>query len=273
MPDPRWRQIAEDLRQKIETGEIGHDGAPLPTELELQDLYGASRNTVRDAIRWLAARDLVYSRSGQGTFVKRKPEPFVTSLAVGAGLTSEGRKYAEAVDASKRTRKDSPPIVEVQQAAGLVADELQVPAGSTVVSRHQRRHIDDDPYSLQTTWYPMDLARKAERLLQAIDIEDGAVLYLDQELGIKEAGRRDRITVRLPDAVEVSFFGLPDDGRISVYELVRTGFDAEGHPIRVTITTLPVDRNQFVIVDGAVPGDLPQGGSPTGKNASPGLTP
>jgi GntR family transcriptional regulator len=67
-----WRSIAEDLRLKIESGELGRDGKPPPTELELQDAYSASRNTVRDAVKWLASRNLVYTRSGQGTFVRRR---------------------------------------------------------------------------------------------------------------------------------------------------------------------------------------------------------
>jgi DNA-binding FadR family transcriptional regulator len=54
MPYPRWRQIAEDPRAKIEAGELASDGSPLPAELELRDQYDASRNTVRDAVKWLA---------------------------------------------------------------------------------------------------------------------------------------------------------------------------------------------------------------------------
>ena len=49
MPEPMYRQIADDLRQKIESGELG-SGRQLPTELELRDQYEASRNTVRDAV-------------------------------------------------------------------------------------------------------------------------------------------------------------------------------------------------------------------------------
>ena len=54
MPDPIWLLIAEDLQLKIESGELGRDGKPLPTELELQEAYRASRHTVREAIKWLA---------------------------------------------------------------------------------------------------------------------------------------------------------------------------------------------------------------------------
>jgi GntR family transcriptional regulator len=46
MADPMYRQIADDLRAKIESSEIG-PGDQLPTETELMDQYEASRNTVR----------------------------------------------------------------------------------------------------------------------------------------------------------------------------------------------------------------------------------
>jgi GntR family transcriptional regulator len=79
MPEPMYRQIAEDLRGKIERGKIAQ-GAQLPTEIELMEQYDASRNTVRDAIKLLTARDLVETRPGQGTFVVEKINPFVTTL-------------------------------------------------------------------------------------------------------------------------------------------------------------------------------------------------
>ena len=79
MADPMYRQIADDLRRQIETGELA-PGAQLRTELELREKYEASRNTVRDAIKWLITRGLVETRPGQGTFVVEKMIPFVTTL-------------------------------------------------------------------------------------------------------------------------------------------------------------------------------------------------
>ena len=64
MADPMYRQIADDLRQQIESGELA-PGAQLPTELELRDQFAASRNTVRDAITWLTSLGLVESRAGR----------------------------------------------------------------------------------------------------------------------------------------------------------------------------------------------------------------
>jgi hypothetical protein len=62
--------------------------------------------------------------------------------------------------------------------------------------------------------------------------------------------------VRTPDQDEGTFFKLPDDGRIPVISLMRTGYQASDSgptPFRVLITVLPADRNQLVINSGDVP--------------------
>jgi GntR family transcriptional regulator len=260
-----YRQIAEDLRAQIESGALAR-GSQLPTELELRERYEASRNTVRDAMKWLMNLGLVETRPGQGTFVVEKIDPFVTTLVTDVnplssdqetGLGGEGTAYAAEVSAQGRKATDSNLRIEIQQAAGVVAEELQIPEGTPVVSRHQQRLIDGTPYSLQTTFYPMRLVeRGAVRLIQAEDMRTGAVPYLEEALGIKQVGWRDRITVRAPDSTEAAFFRLPEDGRIAVFETLRTGYDDTSRPLRLTITTYPADRNQFVIRVGRTPDGL-----------------
>jgi GntR family transcriptional regulator len=253
MLDPIYRRIADDLRQKIESGEL-KAGGQLPTELELRDRYEASRNTVRDAVKWLINLGLVETRPGQGTFVVQKFDPFVTTLDSATGFGGESDAYANVVSATGRKPTDSVPRVEIQQAEGVIAAELGLEQGSTVLSRHQQRLIDGAPYSLQTTFYPMRLVEQgAVKLIQAEDMRTGAMRYLEEELGIKQVGWRDRITVRAPDTTEATFFKLPEDGRIAIFETLRTGYDEFDNPLRLTVTVYPADRNQFVINVGRVP--------------------
>src|SRR5580700_9155353 len=79
MADPMYRQIAEDLREQIESGQLG-SGQQLRTEVELREHYGASRNTVRDAVKLLTALGLVETKAGQGTFVVQEMKPYITTL-------------------------------------------------------------------------------------------------------------------------------------------------------------------------------------------------
>ena len=252
MADLMYRQIAEDLQRRIESEELS-PGAQLPTELELREQYDASRNTVRDAIKWLITRGLVETRPGQGTFVTERITPFVSNLTG----PPEGRDtdvYLAEVVASSRTPKMSDPRVEMQRAVGNIARALHLPEGTPVVSRHQQRFIDRTPWSLQTSFYPMTLVEQgAIKLIQATSIEPGTVDYLAAECGIKQVGYRDSIAVRPPNEVETAFFKLPADGRVSVFEVYRVGFDQDGDRIRLTITVYPADRNRLVAQVGDVP--------------------
>jgi GntR family transcriptional regulator len=250
MSDPMWRRIAEGLRLKIESGELA-PGSQLPTEKELAAQQRASRNTIRDALKWLLSRGLVQTRPGRGTFVADKIDPFVTTLSqdpeTGFG-GGEGIAYMSEVRASGRAPNASQPKVEVHLAAGEIAADLQLAENSPVISRHQRRYIDDKPYSLQTSYYPMSLVDSgASLLIRPQGIEPGTVTYLKRAVGLEQAGYRDRITVRSPTVAESAFFELPDDGRVAVFVTRRTAFDKDRKPFRLTISIFPADRNEFVI--------------------------
>ena len=186
---PMYQQIAEKLRARIEAGELA-PGAQLPTELELRDQYSSSRNTIRDAIKRLTSQGLVETRPGQGTFVTPRVDPFVTScpgtLTRGPG---EGAAYLSEVNKSNRSPSVTLPRVEIQVPPAEVKRRLRVPPDTQVVSRHESRHIDGIPWSLQTSFYPMDFITKgATHLLMAEDIEEGAV-QLPSRDHRRQAGR------------------------------------------------------------------------------------
>ncbi|HEY6500943.1 MAG TPA: GntR family transcriptional regulator [Streptosporangiaceae bacterium] len=261
MAEAKYRLIADELGESITTGRLTPNSR-LPTEEQLSKQFGASRNTIRDAVKWLINRGLVETRPGQGTFVVDPPVPFVTTLSgdwqeesgLGGG---EGLAALKEVEARDRKARVSVPDVGVKKAEGYIADRLQVAVGSAVVSRHQERYIDEQPWSMQTSYYPMDLViRGANRLLDTDDLKDGTIKYLRETLQIDQVGFRDLIAVRAPDANETTFFKLPGDGRVSVYVILRTGFTqgSDGpEPFRLTESVFPCDRNQFVVNSGEVP--------------------
>ena len=263
MAQPMYHQIADDLRAQIESGTLV-PGAQLPTELELREKYEASRNTIRDAIKRLTGLALVETRPGQGTFVTQTIDPFVTTLTGDPGSGNagvEGTTYLSEVSERHRKPQVSTPRVEIQVPSPEVARRLRIPAGTQVVSRHQQRFIDDIPWSMQTSYYPMEFVTsgKAPKLLMAEDMGKGTVEYLEEAMGLKQVGYRDWITARTPDSNEQTFFRIQHDA--TVFEMFRAGFDETETPMRVTVTVFPADRNQFIVNVGAVPGpryELPQ---------------
>lgn len=263
MADPMYRRIAADLQQRIESGELA-PGSQLPTEIELRERYGnASRNTVRDAVKWLTNRGLVSTQPGRGTFVLDKIKPFVVDLTPnpdepGLGSSDQIKSMEEFVidvRSAGRRPSSSVPRIEIQAVHGKVAAALLLEAGESVVSRHQQRFIDDRPFTLQTTFYPIRFVEQgATRLIQAEDITEGAVTYLEQMFGFREVAYEDRILVRAPNENETRFFGI--GGHVLIMETDRVTYDEEGRPVRFTVTVYPSDRNEFVIRSG----ELPQAG-------------
>jgi GntR family transcriptional regulator len=251
-----YRQIAEDLREQIESGGLP-PGHQLRTELELREHYGASRNTVRDAIKWLTTLGLVETKPGQGTFVVSKINPYVTTLTAdpkGPGGDIGPASDAVADETQNRIITSTDPQVEIQKAQASVARRLSITEGAQIISRHQRRYIDGTPWSLQTSFYPMEFVLKgASRLIQADDIQPGTVSYLAEALDLQQVGYRDLIKVRAPEVTEAIFFSLPQDGRVGVFEIFRTAFDQTYMPMRLTVTVFPTDRNEFIINVGDVP--------------------
>lgn len=66
-----WMQVADDLRAEIKSGRLAA-GAKLPSEAELAELYGVSRDTVRRATSELSEEGLLVILHGRGTFVTER---------------------------------------------------------------------------------------------------------------------------------------------------------------------------------------------------------
>jgi GntR family transcriptional repressor for pyruvate dehydrogenase complex len=64
-----YHEIVDQIRDLISAGRI-KPGDRLPPERELAELFKASRNSVRDAIRVLEQMGLIESRQGDGTYVR-----------------------------------------------------------------------------------------------------------------------------------------------------------------------------------------------------------
>jgi GntR family transcriptional regulator/MocR family aminotransferase len=66
---PRYREIADDLRNAIAAGKLPR-GARLPATRVMAEQLSVSRNTVLAAYEMLAADGVIAARKGSGTIVR-----------------------------------------------------------------------------------------------------------------------------------------------------------------------------------------------------------
>ncbi|MET9336786.1 GntR family transcriptional regulator [Nonomuraea sp. NPDC003804] len=251
MPVPKYQQLADRLRKAIEDGRWG-PGDQIPTEVELKESSGFSINTVREAIRQLVNQELLEKRQGEGTFVRRAPDTFPVVLSDEEGRRAAhlpGDAYVSSVLLRGRRPEVGRPHVDVVDARADVAARLDIPVGAKVVTRVQRRFVDGVPWSVQTSYYPMDIADGTD-LIRPGDITRGTIKLLE-DLGHPQVGYTDELTARMSYTDESAFFGVTGAG-VSVQVLWRTAFDPT-RPIRLTVTVYPADRNRLVYHIGSVP--------------------
>lgn len=70
---PVWRQLAAILRARILGGRYA-PGRVIPSEKQLEQEFGLSRNTARKAIALLRSDGLVVTVAGRGTYVVTEAE-------------------------------------------------------------------------------------------------------------------------------------------------------------------------------------------------------
>lgn len=237
-----WRRVADGLSRRIDGMT---DGEVLPAIAALQKEYNASRNAVLRAIRHLESRGLVSAGSGRRTRVTRGSASIVTVLSTEAGAGPAMASFIQG-SASRVAPDKSRVSVGIEEPSEVVRRALDLAADAWVIRRSQEFRIKGEPLQLQTSFYPEGRFGALAGLRQKEDFESGVVSYLGKELGIEEVGWTDIYEVRVPHQSEGDFFHLPDDGRVKVFDWIRIGYDQDGTPFRVTITTCAANRNVFV---------------------------
>jgi GntR family transcriptional repressor for pyruvate dehydrogenase complex len=87
---PLTEGVIQKVREMIASGELV-PGARLPPEADLATLFGASRNTVREAVRALVTARVVDVRRGDGTYVTGLgPALLLEGIAAAVELMQEG---------------------------------------------------------------------------------------------------------------------------------------------------------------------------------------
>jgi GntR family transcriptional regulator len=143
---PKYYQLAEGLRQKIENEDLKpHDA--LPSERELEAIYAVSRTTVREALNYLTKQRHIYRERGRGTFVARPKMRHSLHLLQSFTDDMKARGYA-AGQLILELERVAPPL--------SIRKQLELsPETDYVVKLERLRYADSEPIGIHTAYLPL----------------------------------------------------------------------------------------------------------------------
>lgn len=230
---PLYRQIAAGILASI-TDDVYPVGSSLPTEADLCGEYGASRFTVREALRWLSEHGIIERKRGAGTKViaKKPSEAFVYRLS----SVDEMLKYP------KNTYRENL-FAGYIHADPELASKIDCPIGAEWYRISGLRRSDSS--SLPISWSDIYVAPEFAKHLQEEDVRQRVQVYeqieqatgttvYDAEINIHASA----IDGKLAQLLEVAE-GTP------ALSIVRRYLDDSGRNFETTITVHPEKRFEY----------------------------
>lgn len=243
-----FRDIADQLRRKIEDGDYA-PGTRIPTEHELADQHGLSRETIRRALALLKAEGLLTSATSRGTYVS--PRPVRLTIA----------RYSAVLDSNRDLRSLGPwetacahqgiegrtQVVSVikEPASSALANRLGVPAGTDLIHRKRYMWAGDHIAQVQDAWMPAPLVDGT--VLAESEKVVGGVYAAMTQAGFSPDSVSEEISGRSPTSDERAQMQL--SAGTFVLEVWRTTRDATGQITEILRTVADARRATFIYDD------------------------
>lgn len=225
-PTPLYLQIANDIRARINGGEINDDEA-LPPERELASMTGASRVTIRKAIEKLISEGLLYRKQGSGTYVSARiqaPSSFLSSFT------------DDAID-----RGDEPEVFWIFKSfsnpTAEEAAQLQISMTAEVARLGRVRLANGEPLAIENAVIP-------KRFLPSFDHLTHSLYDALSQLGHRPVKGLQKIRASLATPTEAGLLQV-DEGS-EILRIERTTLNAKGEIVEFTRSAYRGDRYDFV---------------------------
>ncbi|GLX96765.1 GntR family transcriptional regulator [Herbidospora sp. NBRC 101105] len=224
---PKYAQVMTAIQERIESGVYG-PGETLPSETELVRELGVGRTTVVRALQTLAMQGWITREHGRGSFVKGRPQS--PADQVRPGLTVADEIEAAAADINVQRLAASRPVARL----------LGIAERTPVVARRRIMMQGDRPSSLQTMWFPLELALGTD--LERVDpLRMGVRQHLQAIKRVRVDHVVERLAARKPSKEESELL----ETTAPVLAVLASVHDPSGTPLFAMSVVLPGDLHEL----------------------------
>ncbi len=231
-PLPRHYQLAEIIRQKIESREwLPHQ--QIPSERELESLYKISRTTVRQAVSTLINRGYLYHVRGRGTFVSR-PKLDLSLLAL-TSFSDDMR--ARGLEPGQRVL-----ALAYEEVSEKLRERLEPPAEIRQVLRIERLRLGNgEPVGIHNTYLPLPPGET----ITVAELEEVGSLYklLESKFGLVPAEADETLEATAATAREARLLGIRRGSPVLLIE--RTTWSNDQRPVEFCKMVYRADRYKY----------------------------
>lgn len=215
---PAYLRVAEAVRAMIREQGLP-PGTALPTEKRLQESFGVSRATIREALALLERERAIDRQQGKGTFVG--PPPLERNIVE---LTS----FSE--DMRKHNLTPTGKLLEWVETPEVIPDDLR--AVGPIVRLVRLRLADDRPFGIHDAYLPAALLARAHIGPADIEMDPAFSLYARlATAGTHVQRARERITARAAGPRDADHLLCPVGSPLLAVR--RVSFDRDGHTLEV----------------------------------------
>jgi len=240
-----FRQLADLIRADIDAGTY-RPGQALPSEPQLADRYGVSRQTVNNATKILRSEGYVRVERGRGTIVRELPMLTTERTRRQAERTGTGQARGAFQAEIERQGLQARPLPEVRvdvvPVPAAAAALLGIRPGGLALARSRRQFANDVPVQLATSYYPLDIAEGTQ--IEQEDPGPGGSYSRLADLGHEPVSFREILKVRLPDENESRLLRMDAEQR--VITIRRIARDKNGRVVEVNDMVLPAHQWEIV---------------------------
>jgi len=222
------RQIADDLRARISSGELA-PGDRVPGEPALVRDYGVAKETARRALTLLVDEGLAVRRRGSGTYVREfRPIPRVANKRLAQDGWGAGKSIWDA-DLGDREYTVTDLEVYESEPPRQVAKLLELDEGEPVIIRSRRYVVEGEPVQQATSYLPAKAVRDSP--IAQENPGEGGIYQRLADLDLKPVRFTEELRARMPSQEESNLLAV--SAGTPVVEICRIAFTADGRPIEV----------------------------------------
>lgn len=233
IPVPLYYQLKQQILEKILANELQVD-EQIPKEMELGDVLGISRSTIRQAINELVSEGYLYRIKAKGTFVS-KPK-------VDEGFFQKLESFNQ--EMLLKGLKPSTKVIALKAIQGMesVNKRLQISVEERLIYLCRVRYADDEPVVYLETYLPYD---RYKGLLKEDFTAQSLYSVLEQKYNSRVARAVREIEATNATSQEIKLLNMKQNSAICLVKTVAyTTCDV---PVEYSVARYRGDRNKFTV--------------------------